>query len=297
MMSPDDEFSMLDEVADEVGIARQAIPSIRRVFVSTDGGEIGAIVWAEQNPEMVFLHGGGQNAHTWDLVAATLGRPAVAIDLPGHGTSSWRGDKDYSPEMNAIAVDRAIAEIAPTASTFVGMSLGGLTLMALLAVGTTKPERVVIVDILPGAIESRVPRTQQESASLISGSRSFASLDDMVDIAVAASPRRPKAAVRRGVINNAKHLDDGSWSWRYDDLASSPMRSSVDVLWGAIERSTVPIMLVRGAESAYVADEQVAELLRRRPDARIEVVAGAGHSVQSEQPAALAALLDDFSGQ
>ncbi len=36
---------------------------------------------------MVFLHGGGQNAHTWDTVILGLGVPALAIDLPGHGRS------------------------------------------------------------------------------------------------------------------------------------------------------------------------------------------------------------------
>jgi pimeloyl-ACP methyl ester carboxylesterase len=38
-------------------------------------------------PELVFLHGGGQTAHTWDLVLTRLGRPVIAIDLPAHGQS------------------------------------------------------------------------------------------------------------------------------------------------------------------------------------------------------------------
>jgi hypothetical protein len=36
----------------------------------------------------------------------------------------------------------------------------------------------------------------------------------------------------------------------------------------------------------------VAELLRMRPDARVEVVEGAGHSVQGDQPLVLARHLD-----
>ena len=41
----------------------------------------------EAPPELVLLHGGAQNAHTWDTVALALRRPLVAIDLPGHGHS------------------------------------------------------------------------------------------------------------------------------------------------------------------------------------------------------------------
>ena len=41
----------------------------------------------------VLLHGGSQNAHTWDTVAMALDRPLVAIDLPGHGHSDGPGDR------------------------------------------------------------------------------------------------------------------------------------------------------------------------------------------------------------
>ena len=66
-----------------------------------------AIVWGDGDPEVVFLHGGGQNAHTWDSVVLALGRPALAIDLPGHGRSDRRDDRNYSPWHNAVAVAAA----------------------------------------------------------------------------------------------------------------------------------------------------------------------------------------------
>ena len=49
-------------------------------------------MWGDAEPELVFLHGGAQNAHTWDTVALALGRPLVAIDLPGHGHSDGGRD-------------------------------------------------------------------------------------------------------------------------------------------------------------------------------------------------------------
>jgi pimeloyl-ACP methyl ester carboxylesterase len=36
------------------------------------------------------------------------------------------------------------------------------------------------------------------------------------------------------------------------------------------------------------------EFRRRLPAARVEVVAGAGHAIQSDQPLALARLIEDF---
>ena len=58
---------------------------------------------------------------------------------------------------------------------------------------------------------------------------------------------------------------------------------------------TVPLMLVRGmAAGSVVSDDAEKELLARRPDARVEHVEGAGHSVQGDRPVELAALIHSF---
>ena len=61
---------------------------------------------------MIFLHGGGQNAHTWDTVIVGLGEPALAVDLPGHGHSGWREDGDYSPQNNAAALAPVLQRVS-----------------------------------------------------------------------------------------------------------------------------------------------------------------------------------------
>jgi pimeloyl-ACP methyl ester carboxylesterase len=54
-------------------------------------------------------------------------------------------------------------------------------------------------------------------------------------------------------------------------------------------------MLVRGMRPQSVVDDtDEAELLRRRPDARVVHVAEAGHSVQGDTPVELARLIDAF---
>ena len=82
---------------------------------SASGQEISALVWGDGAAGVVLLHGGAQNAHTWDTVALALDRPLVAVDLPGHGHSSHRDDHAYWPAENAVAVERAARELAPEA--------------------------------------------------------------------------------------------------------------------------------------------------------------------------------------
>jgi pimeloyl-ACP methyl ester carboxylesterase len=86
----DDEFACLPDNAAEAGVAWTGPPVVSRQFVDIGGRQISALRWGNAAPETVLLHGGGQNAHTWDTVALALARPLLAIDLPGHGHSDWR---------------------------------------------------------------------------------------------------------------------------------------------------------------------------------------------------------------
>jgi pimeloyl-ACP methyl ester carboxylesterase len=100
-----DEFGLFRENAGEFGIPWKGEPKVRRVEVDTgEGRTISALVWGDGDPEIVLIHGGAQNAHTWDTVALALDRPLVAMDMPGHGHSSHRDDHAYWPAENAVAL-------------------------------------------------------------------------------------------------------------------------------------------------------------------------------------------------
>ena len=55
-------------------------PSVRRTEVPVDGARtVSALVWGAGSPQIVFLHGGAQNAHTWDTVILALGPQLSAV--------------------------------------------------------------------------------------------------------------------------------------------------------------------------------------------------------------------------
>ncbi len=292
------EFDSLGQVAAELGLDRAIIPPVTRRSVQVGPEqEISVLAWGEDHPELVFLHGGGQNAHTWDLVITALGRPAIAIDLPGHGHSSWRDDQDYGPVRNGPAIARVISQLAPAAVGVVGMSLGGLTLIRIAATQPELVRRAIIVDVTPGSgvAHARMTRSERRATQLISGPPSFASLEEMVDLAARASPQRPASAERRGVQHHTRQQADGSWTWRYDPgIGSVGAGSDFRLLWDDVARLTMPVMLVRGGDSAFVTPDDLAAMTARLPALRVEVVRGAGHAVQSDQPLALADLISEF---
>jgi esterase len=290
------EFAWLAEAAAEVGVDPASIPPVNRRFIDLPGaGRLSLLAWGAGEPELVLLHGGGQNAHTWDLVLLLLGRPAIAIDLPGHGHSSWRADRDYGPVANAAAVAIAIEQHAPHTAAVIGMSLGGLTLIHLAATRPALVRRALLVDVSPGSREAveKMTAEQRGAVALTGGPRTFASRQEMVDAAIEASPRRPASAVRRGVIHNSRQLPDGAWAWRYDRSDPGIAYPTAD-LWDDVGRLSMPTALVTGAESGFVTLDDQSEMKQRLPSLRIESVDGAGHAVQSDQPKALAALIAKF---
>src|SRR4051794_3055570 len=185
LQAPYDEFGMLPDNASEAGLPWTGPPSVRRVSVAVDGEQrVSALAWQEGEPELVLVHGGAQNAHTWDTVALALGRPLVAIDLPGHGHSDWRAGRGYWPGRNATALATAIESLAPQAHAVVGMSLGGLSAIRLAA---TRPElvtRLVIVDVTPGVDSAKAGPI----ADFVAGPDTFDSFEELLERTMLFNP-------------------------------------------------------------------------------------------------------------
>jgi len=313
-----DEMGLFHENAAEYGLPFDQPPAVRREWVEVEPGRrLSALVWGTTEPELALLHGGSQNAHTWDTVALALGRPLVAIDLPGHGHSDGPGGRGgasgklLSPQANAEDVAVAIRSLAPLATGVVGMSLGGLTTIALTAVAPELVRKVVLVDVTPGVDRQKA----KQITDFINGPPTFASLDELLERTMRFNPTRSVSSLRRGILHNAVQRDDGTWVWRWarwrdpvpatrsagpsgymeGTSGSRGEEALFGDLWSVVERIAVPVMLARGMLSqSVVRDEDEAELVRRLPDVTVVRFDHAGHSIQGDMPVELAREIEAF---
>jgi pimeloyl-ACP methyl ester carboxylesterase len=290
---PYDEFGLFSENAAEYGLPYAGPPAVRRVEVDVSPGrKVSSLVWGTTTPELVLIHGGAQNAHTWDTVAMALDRPLVAIDLPGHGHSDGGPDGSLSIASNGKDLAAAIAVLAPEAVGVVGMSLGGLSSIALAAHAPELVRALVLVDVTPGVN----PEKSAPITAFVDGPASFANFDELLARTMEHNPTRSESSLRRGILHNAVQREDGSWVWRYARFRSDEKDRATQFgdLWSAVSDLTMPMMLVRGLAWSVVDDADIAELLRRQPTCKVVGVEGAGHSIQGDRPVELASILSDF---
>ncbi len=300
-----DEFGLFAENIAEFHLDVE-IPPVERIDVDLPrdpGRHVSALKWGTEPAEVVLVHGGAQNAHTWDTVALALQRPALAIDLPGHGHSHWRSDHAYTPQNLADDIAVVIADLASDARLVVGMSLGGLTSMELAVRHRDLVRQLMMVDITPGVNQHKA----RAVIDFVDGPQRFASFDELLARTVEFNPTRSESSLRRGILHNAARQPDGTWQWRYDrrghtrpdgdpgdpgDVGQPDAAAALSPLWDDFSAVVAPLTIVRGSTSPVVDDDDIAEARRRQPDVEVVVIEGAGHSVQGDRPVELAAAID-----
>jgi len=286
---PYDEFAYFHENLSEWSLD-VPIPPVSRFFVSVDGlRQLSGLRWGTGDPELVLLHGGAQNAHTFDTVALALQRPLLALDLPGHGHSDASPMPALAVASHAVDVARALDQLTTGPLPLVGMSLGGLTALMVAHERADLVRKLALIDITPGVSDSK----SRHITDFVNGPTSFSDFDELLARTVEHNPTRSESSLRRGILHNAVQRDDGTWVWRHQRTARPRLEASaIGDLWGALAELTMPVTLYRAmGPGSVVDDEDEAEVLRRRPNARIVRVNGSGHSIQGDQPLVLAALL------
>jgi pimeloyl-ACP methyl ester carboxylesterase len=289
-----DELALVRDLATELGVD-PGRRTVERVEWRDGGRRVSGLRWGPGEPRLVLLHGGSLNAHSWDAMLLMTDLPAVALDLPGHGRSSWFDEPLYLPADVAGAVGPAVAALAPGARAVAGHSLGGLAALAMAAHRPELVPRLVLVDATPGS----TPDRSQDILDFVSAAE-FDSFEAFVDHAAAHRPGGDRGRLRRSLRHNARRRADGTWTWRHDGR-DHPTRDRWEVVfeelpkgWAHAEAVRCPALLLRGERSPIVTDGDVERYRRAIPHLRVEVITGAGHNIHGDRPGALGAAIAGF---
>jgi pimeloyl-ACP methyl ester carboxylesterase len=272
-----------EDVELAAGNAATASAAPRAEIVTLDNGtEISALVaGASDAPAtLVFVHGLGGSQTTW---ATVLGNFAdhfrvVAIDLPGHGTSSKpSADEggDYSVPALATAVGEVIEKLDLAPAVIVGHSLGGA---AALDLALTRPKLVrglVLVNSaglgtevsgdLLDRIEAEPSREEaQKLLDLFFADKRFVLDRGIDDMYASRTAPGADAAVKAAA---AASFSRAGQAVRYDER---------------LGELTQPILIVWGEQDAVLPAAHGVSAAKAVPRAWFELLEGVGHVPQIE---------------
>jgi pimeloyl-ACP methyl ester carboxylesterase len=260
----------------------------RDEFAELNGLKIHYIAWGTTGkPPLLLLHGGMQNAHSWDLTAVALKREfdVVAIDLRGHGDSAWSDEGAYSHADHAKDIAGLIDHLGWEKPIVMGLSLGGLSGARFAYDHPDMPKRLVIIDVGPQLNLTGVTRIMDFTG----GPAEFDSIDEFIARAIDYNPRRNPDQMRYSLTHNLKQLPSGKYTWKYDRRIGRGREGkpvdrvpSFEDMWEGLSRITCPTLVLRGAKSDIFAEETGLRMAETIPDCRFVTVPDAGHTVPQD---------------
>jgi pimeloyl-ACP methyl ester carboxylesterase len=245
--------------------------------------------WGGNGHPIVFLHGGGLNAHTWDVVALMLRDRyrCIALDQRGHGDSEWSPAIDYGVETQVRDVEGFVESLKLEQPILVGQSMGGLNAMAYAVRHSERLKGLVVVDVGP-EIDAAGAQRIREFAS----TPELESPEAFLERAVKFNPLRNPAVLRRSLFYNLRQLPSGKFALKHDQRRASEEAWRISTaqrerLSREVTRISCPTLIVRGALSDVLSDQAAENFARSLPHARWVQVEKAGHNVQGDNPRGL----------
>jgi pimeloyl-ACP methyl ester carboxylesterase len=276
--------------------------------VALGGIRLHYLDWGEDgHPPVLFLHGGALTAHTWDVVCLTLRRDyrCLALDQRGHGDSEWSPGMEYGVEDHLGDVERFIDHLGLDRFVLAGQSMGAIN---SIVYATRHSDRLAGLVSVDAGLDVR-PQGASRIVDFVKAPGELDSVEEFVQRAQDFNPARDPRLLRTSLLHNLRRLPNGRWTWKYDRRplqrdefhlteGSRDFISEVPALLEKLRGMTgsirCPTLIVRGERSDVLSDADAKRFADLLPDGRWTRVAGAGHTVQGDNPRGLAEALRGF---
>lgn len=247
----------------------------------------------------VFLHGLMGYAVNWRKVTTLLGPNDLSLifDQRGHG-QSMQPPTGYAPENYAEDLCQIATEIGWSGFLLVGHSMGGRNAQCFAARFPEFVQGLVIEDIGPDGN----PRADVYYRELLEAvptpfpnklrAKEFF-MNDFRKLPV----RGNAETIGLYFYSNIVDQPDGTADWRFskEAILASVREGRAQDRWEEYHSLKMPVLVIRGAESAELSPEVFARMQVENPNAHCVEVPNAGHWVHYDQPERFVELLKSFA--
>lgn len=248
---------------------------------------------AGTGPPLVFLHGIGGNHDQWADQQEALARhyTTIAWDARGYGASD---DYDGPLDFVAFADDlvRLLDHLGIDRAHLVGLSMGARILLDFAQRHAGRIATLTLADFFYGFDESLTPEKRAEFIALrqkpLREGRSLTEIAGPLLGSLMAPGASPAAWARMTASIEALHVE----SYLKTIAATLHYNRGAN-----LQEITAPVQMIYGREDRLTPPAIGQTALTLLPDARLDVIDGAGHLSNVETPDAFNAILTRFLAQ
>jgi pimeloyl-ACP methyl ester carboxylesterase len=252
------------------------------------------------SPAMILVHGLGDEADTWRRVIGSLSGSfrVIAPDLPGFGRSSLPVRRPLSPPFLAGVMRELVDQLGIRHATWVGSSLGASIAQIVAIRWPARVARLVLVD---GGVQAR-PRLRAALLGMLvpgAGERRYANLSHDLDAAY---------ETLRPYYGNLDGLPPAERAFLRERVKDRVTSDTQRVAYFSAFRSLLFWMLLAGRRAARRArsldgktlyvwgsdDRIVPSGSWNAKNARVTILAGAGHLPHQELPEEFVQAIEEF---
>jgi pimeloyl-ACP methyl ester carboxylesterase len=249
-------------------------------------------------PPLLLVHGGRDHCRSWDWVAEQLRGDwhVIALDLRGHGDSSWSSDGNYTTMDMVYDVAQLIDQLDLSPVTIVAHSWGGNVCTRYAGLYPDRVRKLVAIEGLgpsPKVLAERAKTSEAEHirkwiadkrGAAARSPRRYPTIDEALARMQAENAYLTDDQARHLTIHGITRNEDGTWSWKFDPHLNvwPPFdlpHESVEELWRAI---TCPTLLLYGADS-WASNPAKDGRLEHFSTAELRVFDNAGHWLHHDQ--------------
>ncbi len=262
-------------------------------FVEVNGLRIHYLDWGGTGkPPLLLLHGIGRVAHTFDPVASHFNESyhVMAVDLRGHGDSSWDPEGAYLVEDYVKDIEELASELGLSNLVLWGNSTGGRVAQVFAGRNPGLVAAVIVEDVGPerprevaNNVTSRIQKEDEKGWE--SEEALFAELK-------ASNPRTGDEVFRSLAHFGSKRRADGRVIWKRDPAIAKGFVPTQ--LWDSVRQIRAPILYVLGGRSTIVPPETQERLKKTLPPVQIVTMPDLGHYPSEESPEDFLKIVDRF---
>jgi pimeloyl-ACP methyl ester carboxylesterase len=255
-------------------------------LVEVDGRRIHYVAWGEPGRRgLVFVHGGGANAHWWTHVAAQFAEDfrVLALDMSGHGDSDHRESyslEEWTDEVVAVAAAGGVVG----RPVLVGHSMGGFVTIATAGLHPDALAGVIVCDSPVTEPDPEVGAYHVRDA--FGRERTYATEDE----ALARFRTVPAQAnylpyVMDHVARRSVRAVEGGYRWKFDRQIFAQFASGVrSVALPYLSSVTCRLALLRSEHGLVTRDIGEAMFERLGRVTPIVEIPEAGHHPMLDEP-------------